>query len=387
MSFSSEEIEQLKSLLLSNHEANQRIALGLLKNTPNQVSALAIPLCIVAYLSNESRREVEGWAHDLLITNLPKKTIVRLQDQIIILNYAQYKFKVIEGWNTYQNPLRRFLTLHENAIDSYLPLFQLNPEPYAKIYTLLANRIKKEWNNYHKALFFYEKAMQLDSNNTQAHFGFAMIVHAHYIKKGQRLGDADRVLDYYISAYQSPKNIISYRNAAALCQDIKDVERAAYYYQEGLKRCPKDTVLLNNYANLLMKEMGDYEEARFFAQKGLSISPHDPCLLDTMAHIEFQGFQDYKQAKILFEKVIKKGQEHHYSYTGLGDLYVALGNYDKAEKYYLKGLHNGLQYTSREIPEVIEKLEKMILFYSKYRVNLAKSDYYGQKLARIRSKH
>lgn len=387
MSFSLQEIEQIQNLLLSNQEANQRIALGLLQNSPSQVPTLAKVLAIVAYLSNQSRMDIEGLAHDLLIQNLSKKSIIQLQDQLIILNYAQYKFKVIEGWNTYQNPLRRFLTLHENVMDSYWSLFQINPAPYAKIYTLLANRIKKEWNNHTKALFFYEKAMQLDANNTQAHFGFAMIVHAQYIRRGQRLEDVDKVLQYYIDAYRSPKNIISYRNAAALCQDIGDVQRAAYYYKEGLQHCPNDAILLNNYANLLMKEMGDFAEARTWAQKGLLVAPNDPHLLDTMAHIAFQGFQDYKRAKMLFEKVIQKGDEHHYSYTGLGDLYCALKNYNKAEEYYLKGLHNGLQYTSREISEVVEKLEKLILLYAEYLQNHARADFYRQKLARIKRRH
>ena len=174
------------------------------------------------------------------------------------------------------------------------------------------------------ALYYYEKAMELNPENTQAQFGFAMIIHTHYIKKGKRLNEVDRILAYYMNAYKSPKNINSYRNAAMLCKDIEDIDRSAWYFEEGLKQCPNDTSLLNNYANLLMKNIGDYTKARELAEKGLRISPLDCSLLDTMAHIEFEGFQNYEKAEQLFRKALKFDGEHHYSHTGLGDLYLVI---------------------------------------------------------------
>ncbi|WP_052598869.1 lipopolysaccharide assembly protein LapB [Aureispira sp. CCB-QB1] len=386
MSFTKQEITQLSNLLLSPEDTNKSIALGLIQNSPQVVNQLQIPLTIVAYLSNDNQAHIEGLAHDLLIQNLPEACVRDLQDQILILNYAQYKFKVVEGWNTYKNPLRLLLELHENAIEKYMPFFRINPAPYAKIYTLLANRIKNEWNNYQKVLFFYEKAMELDPDNTQASFGFASIVHTHYIKKGQRLEDVDRVLNYYIRSYKTPRNIVSYRNAALLCQDIGAIQRAVHYYEEGLKLCPDDTILLNNYANLLMHPIRDYHKAQAFAARGLDILPHDPSLLDTMANIQMYGFRNYEKAEQLFFKVIQKGDEHHYSFTGLGDLYLRMQDYDKAEKYYLKGLHNGLQYTSREIHEIILKLKKIVRFYAHYLNDSLRAEHYYHKLVRLKNK-
>lgn len=386
MSFTKQEIQQLTNLLLSPEDTNKSIALGLLENNAEAVKKLHIPLTIVAYLSNENQAHIEGLAHDILVQHLPEATVRKLQDQILILNYAQYKFKVSEGWNTYQNPLRLLLEFHENVIEDYLPFFRINPTPYAKIYTLLANRMKTEWNNYQKILFFYEKAMELDPENTQASFGFATIIHSHYIKKGQRLEEVDRVLNYYIKSYKSPRNIISYRNAALLCQDVNDIPRAVQYYEEGLKHCPDDTILLNNYANILMYPLRDYQKAYTLAAKGLEILPHDNSLLDTMANIQLFGFRNYEEAESLFRKVIQKGDEHHYSFTGLGDLYLRTGDYKKAEKYYLKGLHNGLQYTSREISEITLKLKKIIRFYARYVNDPVRAEHYYQKLVRLQDK-
>ncbi|MBL4648517.1 MAG: tetratricopeptide repeat protein [Aureispira sp.] len=386
MSFTKQEIKQLTSLLLSPEESNKSIALGLLQNNASVVEQLQIPLTIVAYLSNENQAHIEGLAHELLLQYIPEVKLRALQDQILILNYAQYKFKVSEGWNTYKNPLRMLLELHQEVIEDYLPFFQIHPAPYSKIYTLLANRMKTEWNNHQKVLFFYEKAMELDPENTQASFGFATIVHTHYIKKGQRLEDVDQVLNYYIKSYKTPRNIVSYRNAALLCQDVGDIPQAIQYYDQGLALCPDDTVLLNNYANLLMNPLRNYHKARELAMRGLEILPHDLSLLDTLANIQLYGFRNYKEAEALFMKVIQKGDDHHYSFTGLGDLYLRMGNYEKAEKHYLKGLHNGLQYTSREISEISLKLKKIIRFYARYMNDNVRAEHYYQKLVRLKNK-
>jgi tetratricopeptide (TPR) repeat protein len=387
MSFTKQEIKQLTNLLLSPEETNKSIALGLLQNNAAMVEQLQIPLTMVAYLSNENQAHIEGLAHELLIQYIPEEKLRTLQDQILILNYAQYKFKVSEGWNTYKNPLRMLLELHISVIEDYLPFFQINPTPYSKIYTLLASRMKTEWNNSQKVLFFYEKAMELDPENTQASFGFASIVHSNYIKKGQRLEDVDLVLSYYIKSYKTPRNIISYRNAALLCQDVGNIKGAIQYYEQGLELCPDDTILLNNYANLLINPLRDYHKARELAKKGLEILPHDLSLLDTLATIQLYGFHNYEEAEALFLKVVQKGDEHHYSFTGLGDLYLRTGEYEKAEKYYLKGLHNGLQYTCREIPEVVLKLKKIIRFYARYMNDTIKAEHYYQKLMRLKNKN
>ena len=386
MEFSEQEIQQLNTLLLSPDEANKQIALGLIQNAPENIPALKIALCITAYLSKRPKKDLEGRAHDLLVEHLSEQEVTTLQNQIIILDYAQYKFKVTEGWNTFQNPLRKFLSIHEEAIPLYWPLFLIYPEPYSKIYTLLANRIQKEWNNYNKALFFYEKAIALDSNNTKAKFGFALLTHTHYIQKGKRLEQVDKVLEFYMAAYKGPQNINAYKNAAMLCRDVGDIERAVYYYNEGIQHYPKDAALLNNYAFLLLQFKQDYTKAKKLAEQGLEITPFDPCLLDTLAHIEFMGFQNFKRAQALFEKALEKDGQHHYSHTGLGDMYVALQQYELAEHHYLQGLHDGLQYTSREVSEVIEKLEKLVVFYSAYLINNSKADFYQLKLSRLRPK-
>ncbi|MDC0231615.1 tetratricopeptide repeat protein [Aureispira] len=383
MRYSSHEIKQLAALLLSPERSNKRIALGLLELKPYNVSELRIALCITSYLSDDFDDDIEGLAHNLLINELSEEELYTLQNQIIILDYVQYKFSVPEGWNSYQNPLQKYLRLHLDVIDSYMPLFKINPEPYSILYCLLAGRINKEWLNHKKALYFYEKSLELNPENSQAQVGFAKITHGMYIKKGKRLKDVDLVLQYYINAYKDPKNIICYNNAAMLCKDIGDIDRSAYYYEEGLSRCPDDSLLLNNYANLLMKFKGDYSQAKKLATKGLSIAPINTSLLDTLAHIEFLGFKNYEKAEQLFQKALKFKGEAHYSHTGLGDMYLEMGNYQLAEHFYIKGLHNGLQYISREVIEVVEKLEKLVVLYSSYIIQPQKADYYQHKKERL----
>ena len=132
-----------------------------------------------------------------------------------------------------------------------------------------------------------------------------------------------------------------------------------------------------------MKFKGDYSQAKKLATKGLSTAPLNTSLLDTLAHIEFLGFQNYEKAEQLFQKALKFNGDAHYSHTGLGDMYLEMGNYQLAEHFYMKGLHNGLQYISREVFEVVEKLEKLVVLYSSYIINPQKLDYYRHKKERL----
>ena len=168
-----------------------------------------------------------------------------------------------------------------------------------------------------------------------------------------------------------------------LCKDIGDIDRSVYFYEEGLRLCPDDLILLNNYANLLLKYKGDFFKAKELATKGLSISPINTSLLDTLAHIELVGFKNYKVAEDLFKKALKFNGEAHYSHTGLGDMYLEIGNYKLSEHFYKQGLHNGLQYVSREVTEVVEKLEKLVVLYSCYFIDPEKAIYYKRKKERL----
>jgi tetratricopeptide (TPR) repeat protein len=98
-----------------------------------------------------------------------------------------------------------------------------------------------------------------------------------------------------------------------------------------------------------------------------------------------QGFKAYAKAEKLFRKALSIDSEHHYSNTGLGDMYTHLGQYEKAGFYYRKGLHNGLQYCSREVIEVIEKLEKLVYLYLHKCNNKNKAKLYQLKLHRLQN--
>lgn len=386
MSYSYHELEQIQELLLSPEPTNQQVALAMLEQSPEAVQALKVALCITAYLSEHPVPAVEGLAHDHLQQHLAEEELLALQDQIIILDYARYKFRVAGGWNTVDNPLRNFLQIHEDAIEDFLPLFKLVPKRFAQLYTLLAQRIYHEWKNHHKALFFYQKALEIYPNHHKAQFGVARLMHQHFLKKGERLEELETVLEYYLNTYKVGKNINAYKHAALLCSDIGQIERAAELYEEGLGFEPEEAMLLNNYANLQFKHLGNFDYAQTLAERGLEVSPSDPSLLDTLAHIELLGFQNYDRAYQLFDKVFKQHGEHHYAETGMGRLFVAQGDLLKAEFHYLKGLHNGLQYTTRNIAEIIEKLELLVEFYTDHKKLPAKAEFYQQKLIKLERK-
>jgi len=384
MHFDKHEQDKVIDLLLSEDDNNKLLAYELLANAIDNIRPLRRPLVVAAYLNQSFRQSIEGKLSNLLVESLSPVELHRLQDEIIIIDYARYKFGVPQGWHTANNPLRKYLRLHEEKIDDYLPIFQKSPNRFAKYYWMLANRVQKELKSPSKALNFYKIALQLRPSYTSARMSYAMILHQYYLKKGQRIEEYDKVVDYYLSAFVEKEKMHPYVNAAMLCYEMKDYARSAKIYEEGLRINPEDSTLLNNFANLQFKSFGDYNKAKQLAEQGLEAAPHDCSLLDTLAHIEMEGFDNLAKAEAYFLEALKTDGTHHYSLTGLGDLYVRKGNYQKAEEYYSQGLYDGMQFSSRVVREVIEKLEKMVDLYTHYLQNAPKADYFRSKLYRLK---
>lgn len=380
--FDAEQQENISRLLLAEDRQNKLLGYHLLQAAPQNVASLKRVLCAATYLDNQFEPDVEGKLEELLQQNLPAPVLYQLQNEIIILDYARYKFKVKGGWHTPNNPLRKYLYQHEVALSKYLAVFAFQPARFAQYYSVLARRIQEELKSHHKALFYYEVVLSLVPDHKGAQFGYAKTIHTFYLKKGKRLEEYPKVKAYYLAAYKQPDQMLPYINAALLCKEMGDLEDSKALYEEALALNDQDTVLLNNYANLLFKEFGDWQQAKALAEKGMSIKA-DGYLLDTLATIEMLGFGNMEAAKILFERALNIDFNNHWSYTGLGDWYVLEGDFEAAAKFYKRGIFNENKFTTREKKDIIEKLQKLIDLYTIHAPNEQEARYYRHKMQQL----
>ena len=382
MLFSPKEKENIIRLLLSEEPNSKLLALQLLEAAPTNIIPLRRALCTAAYLAPKFDNDIEGKIELLLQKHLEAAQLYELQNEIMILEYARYKFKVKGTWHTPNNPLRKYLVQHEMHLAEYLPIFAHNATRFAQYYSILARRIKDEMKNAKKALFFHEVVLSLVPNHKGSQYGYAKIFHVHYLQKGKRLLDYPKIKALYLASFHDKDRMDPYINAAILCAEMQDFNHSRELYEEALEINPEDTTILNNYANLLFEEFNDFEQAKNIANKALSIK-REAATLDTMAHIEMLGFGNMDKAKSYFDQALQVDSTSHWSHTGLGDWHVLQQNYQLAAEAYHKGLFKNMQFVTREKKEVIEKLEKLITLYTEYLPDPIQADYYRNKCTKL----
>ncbi len=382
MNFNKFELENISRLLLSEEDNNKLIAVSMLEGKHDAIISLRYAVCLAAYLNKSFREEVEWKIEYLLYQALSPIQIHYLQDCIMILDYARYKFKVKGGWHVPDSPLTRFLKIHKENLPAFKPYLFFAKENFAQYYWVLGKRILEEMKNVREAMYFFELALELHPEHKSARISYASILHQHFIKKGKRLTDYKMAIDYYISGYSTPKQMTPYIQAALLAKEMEDFEKSEALYLKGISLAPDNSTLLNNYANLLL-ELGNFQKAREYVNLGLNHVPSDPFLLDTLAQIEMVGFKDLDKAESLFKQVVNSSDIHHYSHTGLGDIYVLKEDFQNAIYHYKKGLYNGMAFSSRDKKEVIEKLEKIIACYKQFDRQNQNAAKYKKMLARL----
>lgn len=383
--YSLEEIKKLEQLLLSQDEANILLGLQMVESVPAILPKVAQALCVVAYLSDNYIEDLHGRIEDFLYQNLGGKELGELQSQIIILDYARYQFK--GHWNIYKSALRHYYYHHKRYIKDYIRLFSYRPKRFAALYDVLAGRIENEWFNYQETIFCYETALAIQADDSSAWFGWAKTWHHHYIQKEKQLDLIPQVIDAYQKAFaqsQSPQCCIE---LALLYEQLDDWQTSINYYKKAMSlEVKKDKIALiyNNLANIELKHSKDYEKAQTMAISAYTLNTVSDSTLDTLGHIALEGFKDYKAAEKWFNKALHINGKHHYSLTGLGDLYKELGQYSKALDYYMQGLKNKLNYTTYKMSEWLEKVEKLIKLLYYQLDDKAEAIYYCNKILKVR---
>ena len=238
-----------------------------------------------------------------------------------------------------------------------------------------------EWQNHIEALKVYSIALKINPSNRSAKFGWAYIQHYYYLQRGKRMEIWKSVLKAYKDSIQERTRDHYYKHITLLCTEMEDYDQAEQYYKVGLDFFPEDLTLLNNYACFLLKYRKKAYLALEFAEKAYELNPLKSSILDTLGMIHKDGFSNYEKAHLYFNKALLSDPNNHNSITGLGDIFVINGLYEQAEEYYKRGIHDGLNFTTRIKSELKEKVEKIMALNEVYPLNsLEKYQYWLKKL-------
>ena len=165
---------------------------------------------------------------------------------------------------------------------------------------------KKEWN---KALAWYQSGLDLQEGWIDKSFRGSLCL---------RIG---RIYQVYL--------------------DPQDIQIALVYYDQALGNVDQLTSWEQNNAyqyrgeiyRILPDEFGPYSALNEF-KRAIEIEPDSYGAYLSIGFVYFYDFKDYDHAEEFFLMALDINPDNKYAYFYLGDLYIALANYEKAAWYY-----------------------------------------------------
>jgi len=118
--------------------------------------------------------------------------------------------------------------------------------------------------DHENAKIFYEKALEINPEDSNSHNGYALILH-YYLNN-----PSEAEIHYKKGIECNPMNAFVCNNYACLLESLKDYNQAKIYYKKALKINPDYYLAHMNYANILehyLRDMDNAMEHRELAKK------------------------------------------------------------------------------------------------------------------------
>lgn len=237
-------------------------------------------------------------------------------------------------------------------------------------------QLAQEEGKTDRALFYYVKALQIDSKNVQALEQIAAIheqnnkpelalkiyqdilkVDKNNVIANETLGlnylnnrIQDQAKQHLNLAITQDNSRWKAHNGLGVIADLnKQYDLAIGYYQKALANNPGNPMLLNNigYSHYMK---GDEKTARNYFNQALSFDNQYQRAIHNLALIEIKH-QQYSAAVTLFNRLMPP----HESYNNVGYICMLNGQHEAAENYFRKAIEESPMY----FPKAEENLEQL----------------------------
>lgn len=152
-------------------------------------------------------------------------------------------------------------------------------------------------------------------------------------KKGQ---NTQALESYELAQRLRPENDTAYISAAGLAAQIKDYTSAKKYYAK-LAEITNDPIYYSTLIWVLQNVDKDYTKALEVAEQGLKKYPNNTRLMDDQINL-YIATNKIDEAKAKMEEAIVKNPKNALLYYNLGTIYDKKGDEAKAKEYYNKSL-------------------------------------------------
>ena len=264
------------------------------------------------------------------------------------------------GWQRIGQLLLK-ISQFDKAEELYTALLeQTSDEGEKALYYICLGYVKNNQTDYEKALWYYEKGLEICQTLPPNHPHLA----TSYNNIGQvyrNTGDYSKALSFYEKALEiqqktllpnHPHLATSYNNIGEVCRRMGEHSKALSFYEKGLEiqqktLPPNHPHLAISYNNIgeLYRNMGEYSKALSFYEKSLEIRlktlpPNHPSLAISYNNIACAHYnmEEYSKALSFYEKALEISQKtlppNHpllaTAYNNIAIVYENMNNYSKA---------------------------------------------------------
>jgi tetratricopeptide (TPR) repeat protein len=153
-----------------------------------------------------------------------------------------------------------------------------------------------------------------------------------------RLDKQEDALKALEKAYElNPKDLNTLSTLALTYDNLHRYKDSDRIYEEALKIDPKSALLLNNYGYSLAERGVQLQRALEMAKQAVAAEPENAAYLDTYGWV-FYRLEKYEDAATYIEKAIATGKASAVVQEHLGDIYLKLGQREKALMQWKKAL-------------------------------------------------
>ena len=135
----------------------------------------------------------------------------------------------------------------------------------------------------------------------------------------------------------NPKDMNTLSTLALTLDGLHRFQESDSLYEEGLRLDPKSALLLNNYGYSLADRSLQLQRALEMSKQAVTAEPDNSAYLDTYGWIFFR-MENYNDAAMYIEKSIATGKASAVVHEHLGDVYLKLGQKDRAIELWKKAL-------------------------------------------------
>lgn len=270
--YTSEELDNLEQLLLSNDNSNILLAIELIRNQGFH-SRLERPLALIFYLRPDYWNETTQLAvQKLYKSRMDSKKRMKLGEELSL-------FKSYQDYN--------FDELTPQKIQTQINLLQL----------------------------FYVKYL-----NQRPHLLRIFRWIGRALSRNGHLELAEEV--YLLAIYWGSQDEDSYFNLALLYQnEIEDLEKAAIYYQEALKIDSGDYVAQNNLGQVY-EALKQYDLAETHLEAALNIRSNYIHSMINLAYIRWKHQPQYESAITLYQQALQQDPYETYALCNYAALLI-----------------------------------------------------------------